>query len=128
MKIKPHNCRIVLFLACSLVFLQDDANSRLPHAGLIAAGAAHSAALRSNGSLWSWDFNHLGQLGDGSRLARNTPAMVGSDDTWMAAGGVHSATIKSDGTLWAWGRNTYGQIGSGTTLSSASFVQILGCP
>ncbi len=41
----------------------------------IAAGAAHSCALRSDGSVWCWGGNQSGQLGDGVVLQLSTPQL-----------------------------------------------------
>jgi len=83
----------------------------------IATGGLHTVALKSNGTLWAWGYNDLGQLGDSSNTSRNTPVQVfGGGSTWVtvAAGSVHTVALKSDGTLWAWGANYDGQIGDGT--------------
>ncbi|MBI5640929.1 MAG: hypothetical protein HZA17_10935, partial [Nitrospirae bacterium] len=34
----------------------------------VAAGGAHSVALKSDGTLWTWGYNGSGQLGDGTTL------------------------------------------------------------
>jgi alpha-tubulin suppressor-like RCC1 family protein len=85
--------------------------------GAVAAGEAHSLALRSDGSLWAWGDNRHGQLGDGTTNSRPVPARVGADSDWVevAAGSFHSLARKSGGTLWAWGWNEHGQLGNGTT-------------
>lgn len=85
----------------------------------ISAGTNHNLALKSNGTLWSWGENTLGQVGDGNAQANpkvSTPYQVGQD-TWrvLSAGGLFSTAIKTDGTLWAWGNNYYGEMGNGGT-------------
>ncbi len=81
----------------------------------VAAGSHHSLGIRSDGTLWAWGINDLGQLGLGDGTYRYTPTQVGSDKDWIAvsAGGGHSLGIRSDGTLWTWGYNHYGQLGQG---------------
>jgi alpha-tubulin suppressor-like RCC1 family protein len=72
----------------------------------IAAGYAHTIALKSDGTLWAWGDNDYGQLGDGFNTDRHTPVQVsGGGNTWVAiaAGHFHTVALKSDGTLWAWG-------------------------
>ncbi len=58
----------------------------------IAAGNQHALALRLDGTVFSWGLNVLGQLGDGTRVNRTTPAPVPglSRQTHIAAGGHQS--------------------------------------
>ncbi len=81
----------------------------------IAAGYSHSAALKSDGTVWCWGWNQNGQIGDGTWDHKLTPAKVSglSNVTAIAAGGTFTLALKSDGTVWAWGENIYGQLGDG---------------
>ncbi|MCX6855302.1 MAG: cadherin-like beta sandwich domain-containing protein [Verrucomicrobia bacterium] len=81
----------------------------------LAATTTSAAALRADGSLWTWGANGSGQIGDGSLISRTTPAQVGSALNWqrIIGGGSHYAGRQSDGTLWSWGANTSGQLGQG---------------
>ncbi|WP_158219617.1 CARDB domain-containing protein [Ideonella sp. A 288] len=87
----------------------------------IAAGAAHSAAIKTDGSLWTWGRNTQGQLGDGSTTDRPLPTPVGGGKRWVAvaAGFAHTLAIDADGALWAWGQNDAGQLGDHTTTGHA---------
>ena len=82
----------------------------------IAASFGCGAAIKTDGTLWTWGKNYRGALGQGDVSNRSTPTQVGSDKTWRAvhgqAGGFKA--IKSDGTMWGWGDNSYGQVGVGT--------------
>ncbi|MCL2082455.1 MAG: hypothetical protein FWH04_04365 [Oscillospiraceae bacterium] len=82
----------------------------------IVAGYVHSAALKSDGTLWTWGFNSNGQLGDGTTKDRAFPAKVGKDTDWksVSAGAWHTVALKSNGSIWAWGNNEEGQVGNGT--------------
>jgi alpha-tubulin suppressor-like RCC1 family protein len=94
---------------------------------LVAAGARHSLALRSDGSLHAWGTGEgaSGQLGD-SAEAPALPSQVGGDTTWarIAAGGEHSLAVRADGSLWAWGANTAGQAGQADPVSVAEPARI----
>ena len=95
----------------------------------VSAGDKHSLALRSNGSLWSWGHNYLGQLGDNTIVDRSSPvSVVGGFTNWsqISAGSCHSVALKADGRLWSWGLNLDGQLGNGNTICRSSPVSIVG--
>jgi alpha-tubulin suppressor-like RCC1 family protein len=88
----------------------------------IAAGANHSLAVKSDGTVWAFGANASGQLGDGSTNPQNTPVQVTlsgggnlASITSVGAGANHSLAVKSDGTAWMWGANGNGQGGIGST-------------
>lgn len=82
----------------------------------VAAGDAHSLALKSDGTVWAWGINGVGQLGDGTNATRTSPVQVAnlSAVESVTAGTSHNVAVKSDGTVWAWGYNFNGQIGDGS--------------
>jgi alpha-tubulin suppressor-like RCC1 family protein len=99
----------------------------------ISAGASHNVAIKSDGTLWAWGANFLGQFGVGTtgilnRKAResNIPVAAAPGHDWKqaVAGGIHTLAIKQDGTLWAWGANWAGSLGTGTTSNSAVPLQV----
>ena len=79
---------------------------------------AHSLALKSDGTVWSWGSNIYGGLGNGSTDNTNTPGqlLVLTDIMAISAGGWHSSALKNDSTVWVWGWNTDGQLGDGTVV------------
>lgn len=88
----------------------------------VSAGCNHSIALKRDGSLWTWGANSDGQLGDGTKVDRNIPIRVGTDNDWIAvaAGGWHNLALRNDGSIWSWGRNFLGQLGDDRTHSTSS--------
>ncbi|HEV8131747.1 MAG TPA: hypothetical protein VGQ81_10875 [Acidobacteriota bacterium] len=97
----------------------------------IAAGDAHTLALKRDGSVVAFGTNANGQLGDGTTTQRTTPVQVnglgpGAEVISITGGGGYSLAAKSDGTVLAWGRNPNGQLGDGTTTQRNTPVQVSG--
>lgn len=115
-----------------------DTNSPVQPAGVntgwcqISAGRDHTAAVKSDGTAWTWGENGDGQLGDGTDVDRSSPvAVLGTITTWcqISAGGGHTAAIKTDGAAWTWGLNNCGQLGdnsAGVGTNKSSPVQAAG--
>ncbi len=81
----------------------------------VACGQYHTAAVKTDGTLWSWGYNGRGQLGDNTIVSKSSPIQtVAGGTNWkqVACGQYHTAVVKTDGTLWAWGDRTYGQLGN----------------
>jgi alpha-tubulin suppressor-like RCC1 family protein len=96
----------------------------------IAAGAQHSLALLSDGTVMAWGDNELGQLGDGTTSGpehcyteteptqcSTSPVLVGSlsEVTAIAAGQNYSLALLRNGTVMAWGSNDMGELGDGSS-------------
>jgi alpha-tubulin suppressor-like RCC1 family protein len=69
----------------------------------VSAGMLHSAAVKSDGTLWAWGENRFGQLGDGTKTSRAKPVFITNDVIAAWCGHYHTLALKSDKTLWAWG-------------------------
>jgi len=84
------------------------------------------AALKTDGTLWSWGSGNSGMLGLGNTTGYNSPKQVGALTNWskITKGKFTSAAIKTDGTLWSWGSGGAGQIGNGSLTSRSSPVQV----
>jgi alpha-tubulin suppressor-like RCC1 family protein len=71
----------------------------------VGAGDDHSVALKSDGSVWTWGGNAVGQLGDGTTERRLLPVRVSSLPPVSAIStfGGQTSALGLDGTLWIWG-------------------------
>jgi alpha-tubulin suppressor-like RCC1 family protein len=105
---------------------------------MVSAGDCHSAALRADGTVWTWGCNHhngfvpppngsdpVGQLGNGDDTYADQlfpVQVVGGEQggqylqsiTMVAARDYHDYALAADGTLYSWGSNLNGQLGNGT--------------
>ena len=87
-----------------------------------------SRDMFSDGGLWSWGHNNLGQLGDNTTVYKSSPVQtIAGGTNWkqVACGVYHTSAIKTDGTLWTWGYNSFGQLGDNTTAWRSSPVQTI---
>jgi alpha-tubulin suppressor-like RCC1 family protein len=94
----------------------------------VACGYRHTAAVKNDGTLWTWGRNYNGQLGDDTTDNKSSPVQAitgGTNWKQVACGREHTAAVKVDGTLWAWGRNYNGQLGDDTTDNKSSPVQAI---
>jgi alpha-tubulin suppressor-like RCC1 family protein len=100
----------------------------------VAAGDNHSVALRSDGTVWTWGMNDLGQLGQGTSSGPQSCkpfsnfAAVGCSTkpvevtgpggsghlrnvVAVAAGEDYTVAVRSDGSVWAWGSDAFSTLG-----------------
>ena len=77
------------------------------------AGGTFNVGIRTDGTLWTWGDNNVGQLGLGDTQPRSAPTQVGTDTTWVdvSAGADFAVARKADGSLWGWGNNDTRQLG-----------------
>lgn len=93
----------------------------------IAAGAFHSLALTSTGSVLAWGDNQdgeLGRSGPSSDLPVKVKLPSGLTATAIAAGAYHSLAVTSTGSALAWGHNLYGELGDNSHTASAVPVKV----
>jgi len=90
------------FTTCVLLAVAQAAGAAMPQ---VASSGSHVLALHADGSLWSWGYNTMGELGDGTQLPRGYPAQVPgiAQAVSIAAAKNTSLVAKVDGTVWQWG-------------------------
>jgi len=84
-------------------------------------------ATKTDGTLWSWGSNNVGQLGLGNTTSRSSPVQIGALSNWSSAVSTNNNSviaIKTDGTIWSWGNNQFGQLGLGNITYYSSPKQI----
>ncbi|HEY7012991.1 MAG TPA: hypothetical protein VH480_09560 [Streptosporangiaceae bacterium] len=85
----------------------------------IAAGLSDAYVLASNGTVYAWGDDQVGQLGNTMVKYRSlTPVPVflpsGVTPAALASGRNSAYVLTKDGLLYAWGDNGEGQLGDGT--------------
>ena len=94
----------------------------------VSCGDEHTAAIKTDGSLWVWGYNLFGQLATNNLDSVSSPVQTttyGTSWSVVSAGESHTAATKTDGTLWLWGSNSKGQIGNTSLLPVSSPVQTI---
>jgi alpha-tubulin suppressor-like RCC1 family protein len=85
----------------------------------IAAGEAHSLAIRADGEARAWGYNNASRLGDGTEMNRHTPVamklFMGGVEytakvTALAGGAIHTLAIMHTGGRWGWGADGSNQL------------------
>ena len=92
----------------------------------VASGANFSCAWSNRGRVSCWGDNGLGQLGDGTTVARATakriePLVRVSE---VVAGPNHACAQHDDGSVSCWGDNSASQLGDGTTINRPAPVRV----
>ena len=83
---------------------------------MIGGQAYQFLAVRaSDGSVWDWGQNDVGQLGVGDQVDRNAPVHVPGLTGVTAIGGGYGFSLAqaSSGTVYGWGAGGLGELGTG---------------
>ena len=95
-----------------------------------AAGAHHSYALRTDGTVAAWGRNYRAEIGNGTQgtvlVTRPVSVLGVSDAVTIGAGRDMGNVTLSDGRVKSWGHNLSGQLGDGTTTNRTSAVFVPG--
>ena len=77
----------------------------------------YTAAVATDGSLYTWGQPAVGRLGNGTEEWQEAPAPILTNvaEAYLGLGSMASATIKADGiktdgSLWTWGYNGFKQL------------------
>lgn len=92
----------------------------------VTIGTAHTAAIKTDGTLWLWGCNTNGQLGNQNIINVSSPVQTISAGTnWksISSTSIMAVAIKTDGTLWMWGSGNGGRLGNGFTVNVSSPIQ-----
>ena len=84
------------------------------------------AAIKTDGTLWAWGNNYMGNLGLNNEVKYSSPVQI-PGTTWADISILHYAyqATKTDGTLWSWGYNSiYATLGQNNKVNYSSPVQI----
>ena len=92
----------------------------------VSSGQDSCAAIKSDGTMWCWGLNNVGQLGQNTTGPgandQSSPCQVGTNTNWttVTTGRWYNMATKTDGTLWVWGVNQSGNLGKNTINDSRS--------
>jgi alpha-tubulin suppressor-like RCC1 family protein len=95
----------------------------------VAAGEGFSLVLKTDGTLWSFGLNSMGQLGRsdslGSTVTPNSvPTQILTGVSTIAAGRSHGLALLTNGTLMTFGSNVYGQLGTRAYSGSGTPIAV----
>lgn len=85
------------------------------HIVYAAAGEEHSAAVSSEGALYTWGSGSFGKLGHGEPADSSTPQLVrfdaGKEVVQVSCGYAHSIALCSSKEVYVWGSGFKGKLG-----------------
>ena len=92
----------------------------------VSCGSEHAAALKTDGTLWTWGKNSFGQLCHGNTVPLDEPNKVGILTDWsqLDCNANNVLVIKTDNTLWGCGNSYYGQLGNSNRTDKSSPTQV----
>ena len=83
----------------------------------ISVAVLHGAAIKTDGSLWTWgtgnDLDLLLGINNANPGSSTPVTTFAGGNNWrqVSCGAYHTAAIKTDGTLWVWGNNYKAKLG-----------------
>ena len=72
-----------------------------------------AAALKTDGTLWTWGRNENSKLGSNDNVTRSSPMQVGTNTNWskLNMGTDQALALNTLGELYTWGGNGKGELG-----------------
>ncbi|MCL2825676.1 MAG: hypothetical protein FWD57_16920 [Polyangiaceae bacterium] len=98
-------------------------------AKFVSVGNNYTCVLMIDGGVKCWGVNNDGQLGDGTRIDRQTPEYVsglGSGVAAIATGDDHACAVTSSGSVKCWGNGRWGAIRDGENVDRFVSTQVVG--
>ncbi|XP_037554244.1 E3 ubiquitin-protein ligase HERC2 [Nematolebias whitei] len=89
------------------------------HVVHVACGSTYSAAITSDGELFTWGRGNYGRLGHGSSEDQTIPMLVIAlkghkvVDVACGSGDAQTLAVTENGQVWSWGDGDYGKLGRG---------------
>jgi len=117
---------------CDAGHCKDDpcAGSTCVSATQVTAGAVHTCALVTDGTVRCWGGDGYAQLADGTKTAQDRPVPIALGANARAqkltAGYFFTCALMVDGTVRCWGDNEHGELGDGTTVARTAPVAVVG--
>ena len=91
----------------------------------ITATFGVSAAIKTDGTLWSWGYGYAGVQGVNDQVKRSSPVQIPGTTWKYVVGSTYTMrALKTDGTMWSWGYNDWGQLGLNDTVGRSSPTQV----
>jgi alpha-tubulin suppressor-like RCC1 family protein len=84
----------------------------------VSIGGDHTAAIKRDGTLWTWGSNANGQLGAGTN--RQFPERIGNGSNWasVSSGKNFTVALTRSGSLWVSGNSPFGNFQQLTAVTS----------
>ena len=113
------------------IYVKDKNGNKLTGVTDISAARDHAAAVKADGTVWTWGRNDYGQLGNNTTITSNYAVQVlDSKGTGylnnikdVSVGSAYVTALAKDGTVWSWGYGTSGQMGNGAKTTQKLPVQ-----
>jgi alpha-tubulin suppressor-like RCC1 family protein/endonuclease I len=100
-------------------FVGDVSDVSLDDLTQVSGGGKFALGLKTDGTVWAWGANDVGQLGEQGTFDSGAPTQVtlpaGTSIRAISAGQWHGLALESNGEVWSWGDNADGQLGTGST-------------
>ena len=100
----------------------------------VSGGYGHIAAVTADGSLWSWGYNSLGQVGNDNKATHHyddgtplqlKPVIIADDVASVSCGFSTTVFTKKDGSIWACGRiDNYSTLSNTTNRNGISIQSV----